>query len=94
MTGFQVRERLGKCEESVMVREHWRQVRGHRRFYLVSDRGRVKSLHYSKERILKQSTNYRGQNVVCLSAFGYTETVEVSKLIKDAFGKEMENTIK
>lgn len=71
-----------------MGREHWRQVRGYCRFYLVSDRGRVKSLHYGKERILKQSTNHRGQNVVCLSVNGYTETIEVSKLVRDAFGKK------
>ena len=69
------------------MREHWRWIKQYGHRYQISDRGRVKSLHYGKERILRQSTNHRGQSVVCLSVFGYTETVEVSKLVKDAFGK-------
>ncbi len=51
-----------------MQREHWHQVRGYRRFYLVSDRGRVKSLHYGKERILKP-----GNCIVLISA----DTLEI-----------------
>ncbi len=76
-----------------MGREHFRQVRGYRRFYLVSDLGRVKSL-YGKGRILKQSLNHCNQAVVCLSAFGYTETKAVHLLVREAFGKDIVNTIK
>lgn len=68
-------------------REHWRKVRGLGRFYLVSDRGRVKSLYYDKERILKQSINHIGQPVVCLSAYGRTYTRAVHLLVKEAFNK-------
>jgi len=69
-----------------MTREHWRQVRGYSRFYLVSDRGRVKSL-YGKGKILKPSINHCGQEVVCLSCYGETETRAVHLLVREAFGK-------
>ena len=66
-------------------REHWHQVRGYGRFYLISDRGRVKSLH-GKGRILKQYLNHRGKPCVTLSCYGQYQSYTVAKLMKDAFG--------
>ena len=68
------------------MREHWRQVRGYRRFYLVSDRGRVKSLH-GKGRILKQYLNHRGKPCVTLSRYGQYQSYTIASLVKDAFGE-------
>jgi len=69
------------------MREHWRQVRGYRRQYMVSDRGRVMSIHFGRNKILKLSINRCGQEVVCLSCYGRTETRAVHLLVREAFGK-------
>ena len=69
-----------------MQREHWRFINGYGKRYQVSDRGRVRS-YFGKGRILKPSINHCGQEVVCLSCFGYTETIATHLLVKQAFGK-------
>lgn len=68
-----------------MAREHWRQIKGYKRFYLISDRGRVKSVHYGREKLLKQSMNHCGQAVVCLCSYGRKNTVAVQLLVKNNF---------
>ena len=41
-------------------KENWKDIEGYEGLYQVSDKGRVKSFKFGKERILKPQNNSRG----------------------------------
>lgn len=64
--------------------EVWKDISGYEGLYQVSDKGRVKSLHYGKERILKQ-INLKWYNRACLSKDGKMNLFLVHRLVAEAF---------
>ena len=72
----------------IMKKEYWKPVVGYEGLYEVSNFGRVKSLKFGKERILKQSKNKKtkhGYYVVCLSKNGIVKNYLVHRLVAQAF---------
>lgn len=64
-----------------MTDEIWNDIVGYSGIYRVSDRGRVKSLWYGNERILKLSTNKRGYVSVMLYKDGKSKTIPIHRLV-------------
>ena len=71
--------------------EEWRDVVGYEGLYQVSDQGRVKSLKWNKERILKPSMDKDGYLLVTLCAGGKPKTLKVHRLVCEAFHENLEN---
>ena len=46
--------------------EYWKTIQGYEGIYMISSRGRVKSLHYGKEKLMKPSKNKIGYLIVGL----------------------------
>lgn len=67
------------------MREEWRPVDGYEGLYEVSNMGRVKSLKYNKERILKVGKNDKGYLQVHLSKDGKAKGYTVHRLVATAF---------
>ena len=65
--------------------ENWKAIAGYEGLYEVSDLGRVRSLKYGKEKILKQGKNNRGYLHVCLFKDGHVKTLKVHRLVAEAF---------
>ena len=65
--------------------EQWKAIAGYEEIYEVSDLGRVRSLKYGKERILKPLKTTRGYLQVCLRKDGHTKRLLVHRLVADAF---------
>ena len=65
--------------------EEWRDVIGYEGLYKVSNLGRVKSLKYEKEKIVKHYVNKSGYLSVCLSKNNKTRTSQIHRLIAKAF---------
>ena len=65
--------------------EHWKEIAGYEGLYEVSDLGRVKSLKYGKERILKPQKNTRGYLKVALCKDGKVEQPKIHRLVAEAF---------
>ena len=71
-----------------MREEIWKDVEGYEGYYMVSNRGNVKSLNYrhtSKERILKPQKNNDGYLNVLLYQDGKGKTYKVHRLVATAF---------
>ena len=68
-----------------MKNENWQPVKGYEGLYEVSDLGRVKSLKYGKERILKTIENTRGYLLVNLCKDGHAKSVLIHRLVATAF---------
>lgn len=49
------------------MKEEWRSVKGYEGLYEVSNMGRVKSLYYGKERILRGTDAFDGYKIVSLT---------------------------
>lgn len=64
--------------------EVWREIEGFPG-YKVSDQGRVKSLKYGKERILKLELSHKGYYRAALTIEGKTKKVSVHRLVAQAF---------
>ena len=64
--------------------EHWKAIDGYEGHYEVSDQGRVKSLLYGKERILKPQNN-RGYLQVSLCKEGHIKRPLVHRIVAEAF---------
>lgn len=68
--------------------EEWRDVVGYKGLYMVSRKGRVKSLNYhrtGKEQILKPGDNGHGYLKVDLYKNGKPKTSRVNRLVLEAF---------
>ena len=65
--------------------EHWKAIAGYEGLYEVSDLGRVKSLGYGKEKILKPGKTRGGYLYVNLHKDGQRKTITVHRLVATAF---------
>ena len=65
--------------------EKWKAIAGYEGSYEVSDLGRVKSLKYGKEKILKPRKNTGGYLHVDLCKDGHTKNLLVHRLVAEAF---------
>ena len=65
--------------------ETWKSISGYEGLYEVSDLGRVKSLKYGKERILKPGGDTHGYLQVILCKDGHVKKFKVHRLVAEAF---------
>ena len=65
--------------------EHWKAIAGYEGLYEVSDMGRVKSLKFWKEKILKPQKDKGGYLHVGLSKDGHTKQLLVHRIVAEAF---------
>ena len=65
--------------------ETWKAIAGYEGIYEVSDLGRVKSLKFGKERILKPGGDTHGYLHVILCRDGHTKKLFVHRLVAEAF---------
>ena len=68
-----------------METEIWKDIKDYEGLYQVSNLGRVKSLKFGKERILKGNKNFNGYSLVALYKDGKTKTITVHQLVAMAF---------
>ena len=64
--------------------EIWKDIEGYNGLYQVSNAGRIRSIHYSKSKILKQNI-IRNYYYVSLSKCGLAKKLRVSRLVAKAF---------
>ena len=64
--------------------ETWKAIAGYEGLYEVSNQGRVRSMKYGKEKILKQGKT-NGYLHVCLFKDGYGKTIRVHRLVAETF---------
>ena len=75
-----------------MKKEYWKPIKGYEGLYQVSNFGRVKSLKFGKERILKQSKDKKtGHLHVVLCKNGIVKTYYVHRLVAEAFIDNTDN---
>lgn len=77
-----------------MIKENWRDIEGYEGLYMVSDRGRVKSLNYrntGKEKILKRIKNKWGYLTIRLHKDGKQKDYRVNRLVAKTFIPNPEN---
>ena len=65
--------------------ETWKPIADYEGLYEVSDLGRIKSLWYGKEQILKPLKTTRGYLQVCLCKDCHTKRLLVHRLVAEAF---------
>ena len=65
--------------------ETWKSIAGYEGLYQVSDMGRVKSMKFGKEKILKPLKNTRGYLQVMLCKDCHTKRLLVHRLVAEAF---------
>ena len=65
--------------------ETWKAIADYEGIYEVSDLGRVRSLKYGKEKILKPLKTIRGYLQVCLCKDCHTKRLLVHRLVAEAF---------
>jgi len=68
-----------------MKTEIWKDIKDYEGLYRVSNLGRIKSLKFGKERILKGTKNFHGYSLVALYKDGKTKTITVHQLVAMAF---------
>ena len=67
------------------MKEQWKDITGYEEIYQVSNQGRVKSLKWGKERILKMCLDGCGYCIVCLCKNSIKTTAKIHKLVAIAF---------
>lgn len=67
------------------MREEWKDIKGYEGHYQVSNLGRVKSLKYGKEKILKLGQDKDGYSSVVLSKKSKLSTKKVHRLVLGEF---------
>lgn len=70
--------------------EIWKEINGYLDYY-VSNLGRVKSLKFRKEKILRQSINRRGYLKVGLCNNNVSKTKEIHRLVYENFCEELKD---
>ena len=65
--------------------ENWKEIAGYEGLYEVSDQGRVKSLKFGKERIMKPGNSGSGYLMVCLRKDGKNKSILLHRLVAEAF---------
>ena len=65
--------------------EIWKDIEGYQGLYQISDKGRVKSLYFGKERILKPGNNGQGYLHVILCKNGKMKIYKVHRLVCQTF---------
>ena len=73
--------------------EEWRSVKDYED-YQVSNLGRVKSLKFGKERILKKQVNGRGYHKVILFKDNVSKTIKIHQMVAVAFLNHKPNGMK
>lgn len=68
-----------------MKKEYWKPIKGYEGLYMVSNWGRVKSIKFGKERILKPVTNSSGYLLVGLYKNNIEKKYSVHRLVAEAF---------
>lgn len=68
-----------------MTMETWKEVVGYEGHYEVSDLGRIRSMKYGNEKILKLCKTQKGYLRVCLRKDGHAKTLLVHRLVAEAF---------
>lgn len=68
-----------------MIKEQWRPIKDFEDLYLVSDYGRIKSLHRKQSKILKCGTNPDGYIIVHLCKDGQKKAKAVHSIVLEAF---------
>lgn len=71
-------------KDNIMI-ENWKAIAGYEGLYEVSDQGRVKSLKYGKEKILKPGKISSGYLIVNLCKNGKVKHTLVHRIVADAF---------
>ena len=71
--------------------EVWKDIEGYEGLYQVSNWGRVKSLKFGKERILKPEKNRNGYLVVNLYKNGKRKHFKIHRLVAEAFVSNPDN---
>ena len=69
--------------------EIWKDIEGYEGLYQVSNLGRIKSLRYNKEKILKPGITKRGYCIVILVKNNVKTTYTVHRLVYKAFKGEL-----
>ena len=67
------------------MKEIWKDIKDYEGLYMVSNWGRVKSIKFGKERILKPVTNSSGYLSVKLCKDGKVKAFTVHRLVAEAF---------
>ena len=65
--------------------EEWREIKGYSGKYLVSNKGRIKSLKHRKAKLLTAFANNKGYPRVALCKDGQSKYLLVSRLVAEAF---------
>ena len=65
--------------------EEWREIKGYKGKYLVSNKGRIKSLKHRKAKLLTAFANNKGYLRVALCKDGQPKYLLVSRLVAEAF---------
>lgn len=73
--------------------EEWKDIEGYEGLYQVSNYGRVKSLWFGREKILKGGKNARGYLVVGLWKDGKRVMKKVHRLVAEAFLENPQNLL-
>lgn len=67
------------------MEETWRSIKGYEEHYKVSSLGRVKSIKFGKDKLLKPGLNSNGYYIVVLCVGGVLKTNKVHQLVAEAF---------
>ena len=73
------------------MEEIWKDIEGYEGLYQISNKGRVKSLKWGKERILKPGITSSGYLKVLLCKNGMIKHIKIHRLVANAFITNPEN---